>query len=399
MHHTHRFRSSWARVAATLLLAASSLAALLGGCGGGVGTGGTGTYAAGPITGYGSIVVNNVHFDDSSASVLDDDDGARTRSELKLGMTVAIDSDAIRSEAGGRAATAWRIRFGSELVAPVTGVDVAAGTLAMLGQTVRVTQDTVLDERLAGGLAGISAAQVLEVYALYDATSGSYIATRIEPRLALATWHLRGPVAELDTAQRSVRIGGASFSYANAAGVPADLAVGRIVRVRVGNVAGPFGGYFVSAFGVGVRAPEDRDDAELKGLITSFASATAFSINGLSVDASSATFPDGSVGLRLGTRVEVEGSLHAGVLRATRVSIETDEQLRERGFDIKGSITAVDAAAKTLTLRGETLSWARPDLQLDDGTLADIAVGREVEVKAQLSILRTRLEATRIKFK
>ncbi len=124
----------------------------------------------------------------------------------------------------------------------------------MLGHTVRVTQDTVLEERLAGGRAGISAAQVLEVYALYDATSGSYIATRIEPRLALATWHLRGPVAELDTAQRSLRIG-ATSCYADAAGVLADLAVGRIARVRVGNVAEPFGGYFVSAFGVGRACP------------------------------------------------------------------------------------------------------------------------------------------------
>jgi hypothetical protein len=98
-------------------------------------------------------------------------------------------------------------------------------------------------------------------------------------------------------------------------------------------------------------------------------------------------------------RVQAEGAMRGGVLRATRVSIETADQVRERGFQLKGSIDSVDAPAKTFTLRGETVSWARADLRLDDGTLADIAIGREVEVKALLAADRTRLEATRIKFK
>ena len=400
MQHNSRFHRSFIRIATSLLFTAVSLAAVLAGCGGGgVGTGGTGTYAAGPITGFGSIIVNDVRFDDSSASVIDDDDGVRNRSELKLGMTVAIDSDAIRGDATGRAATASRIRLGSEIVAPVTSVDPVAGTLNMLGQVVRITPQTVMDERLAGGLVAIRVGQLLEVYGQYDAANGRYNATRIEPRLALATWHLRGPITALDTARTSLRIGSTSFSYAAAAGVPADLAVGRFVRVRVDRVAGPFGGYVVTAFRIGVRTPEDRDEAELKGLITDFASAANFSVNGLSVDASSASFPDGSSGLGLGARVEARGTVRGGVLRATRVSIETDDEALARGFELKGLITSVDAAARTLTLRGETVSWARADLQLDDGTLADIKVDRDVEVRAQLSADRTRLEATRIKFK
>jgi hypothetical protein len=58
----------------------------------------------------------------------------------------------------------------------------------------------------------------------------------------------------------------------------------------------------------------------------------------------------------------------------------------------------VDNAARTFTLRGTEVSFARTDLRLDDGTLADIAVGRHVEVKAELNAGRTALEATRIKF-
>ncbi len=71
---------------------------MLGGCGGGVDSGGTGgasTYASGPINGFGSIVVNGVHFDDSTGSISDDDGNARNRSDLQLGMVVETRGAAI----------------------------------------------------------------------------------------------------------------------------------------------------------------------------------------------------------------------------------------------------------------------------------------------------------------
>ena len=42
-------------------------AALLVSCGGEIGGGGPGSYTAGPIAGYGSIVVGGVHHDESNA--------------------------------------------------------------------------------------------------------------------------------------------------------------------------------------------------------------------------------------------------------------------------------------------------------------------------------------------
>ena len=64
-------------------LRALLFAAILGGCGGGVDSGGTGgaaTYANGPITGSGSIIVNGVRFDDSAAAISDDSGPGRNRS-------------------------------------------------------------------------------------------------------------------------------------------------------------------------------------------------------------------------------------------------------------------------------------------------------------------------------
>ncbi len=400
MNTLHTVRSQLRRLLQVLLIVAGSILAGCGGGGeGGVGTGGTGTYALGTITGFGSIIVNGVRFDDSAASVLDDDDTPRGRDELKLGMTVAIDGSAIRSDAAGRSAMASRIRLRSELAGPVSAVDTAAGTLELLGQTVRVGALTVFDDRLAGALASVVAGQTIEVYGQYDAATGRYDATRIEPRDASAPWHLRGPVAAVDATLRRLRIGATTFDFAGASAVPAALAVGDIVRVRVRQVAGPFGGWSITAFGTGVRMPEDRDEAEVKGRVGNIVSMTQFSVNGLAVDATAASFPVGSAGLKAGARVEVTGTLRGGVLRASVVSIESEDEQLQQGFDLRGAIQSVDAVGKTFVVRDNRISWARTDLRLDDGTLADIAVGRSVEVKAQLAANRTGLEATRIKFK
>jgi hypothetical protein len=76
-------------------LCAVFAAAALAACGGGgdstaAPTGTTSTpssvYAAGPITGFGSVIVNGVRFDDSAATITDDDGRTLAESELHLGM-------------------------------------------------------------------------------------------------------------------------------------------------------------------------------------------------------------------------------------------------------------------------------------------------------------------------
>jgi Domain of unknown function (DUF5666) len=253
----------------------------------------------------------------------------------------------------------------------------------------------VFDDRIGGALAGITVGRTIEVYALYDAASGRYDATRIELRDAAAPWHLRGRIAALDTSRQRLRIGSLDFDYGGASNQPPSLAVGDTVRVTVREVTGPFGGWLVSAFGSGVRTPEDRDEAELEGRVGSFVSATRFSVNGVPVDASAVN----GAGVSDGVRVEVRGLLRGGVLQASALKIESDDDETERGFDLRGTIESVDAAARTFRLRGYTVSWARSDLRLDDGTLADIRPERSVEVEAQLAPNRSGLEATRIKFK
>ncbi len=373
---------------------------LLSSCGGGGGvdTGGTGgavpAVASGPITGFGSVIVGGVRFDDSSAEVEDLDGSRRSRDELRLGMTVEIESGAINDSAG--TAAARRIRFESEIAGLVGAVDVAGQSFTVLGQQVMVDATTVFDDRLAGGLAGLGTGQPVEVYAAFDAALQRYRATRVEPAtLGSGLLRLRGPVADVNPVLRTLRVGSATYRYDRASDVPATLAAGTWVRLRLAFDPSPVSLWEVQRFSLALREWADADEVRIEGLVSA-RSGTGFVVNGRAVDGSGAVLP---AELVVGARAEVRGTLRGGVLRATRVTVKSESEHSGREFQIDAAITAVDAAAGTVTLRGLVVSLRRPGLRLDNGTLADLTVGRRIEVRAVLSADRRTLEATRITFK
>jgi hypothetical protein len=241
---------------------------------------------------------------------------------------------------------------------------------------------------------------VVEVYAVYDPAGDRYRAKRVDRASSSAVAQLRGPVGQLDTTARTLRIGSgnAVYGYGSASGVPPDLAVGQFVRLRLAATVQSSGRWSVLSFGTALRPVPDADGAKVKGLISSFTSDIAFSVNGRPVDASSASFPDGRAGLALGVRVEVKGNLRNGTLRATEVHIESDEQDNDQEFELHGSIESVNPAGQTFSLRGQTISTVRSDLRYEGGTAASLLVGRRVEVKGQLSTDGLRVEATKISF-
>jgi hypothetical protein len=384
---------AWPGLLSALLLAV----ALVAGCGGGgVGEGGTGGYAAGPITGFGSVIVNGLRFDDTSASVVDGDGVSRSRDALRLGMTVEIAGTDISSTAGTGVASS--IRYDSELLGPVDSiVDPASGGFTLLGQRVLVDSATVFDESV-GGLAALRKGQVLEVYAVFDPAAASYRATRVGPAAATATPHVRGLVAQADTGAGTLRIGDISYSYSGASGVPADIGAGQYVRLNLSGSVPSSGRYGVQAFGTAVAALPDSDKGSLKGLISSFVSPNSFSVNGRPVDASAAAFSNGTAGLAVGVRVVVEGAVRSGTLKASKVGIDSDAQQNNQTFELHGAITAVNAAQKTFALRGIIVSTARSDLVFANGTAAALVVGRQVDVKGKLSSDGLRIDATSIAF-
>src|SRR5690242_7106261 len=91
-----------------LVLQLAAAAALLSGCGGGGDAGSAmsspaaqSSFAAGAISGFGSVIVNGVRFDDSKARISDDVGNAAASSSLRLGMQVEIHGGAVNDDGTG----------------------------------------------------------------------------------------------------------------------------------------------------------------------------------------------------------------------------------------------------------------------------------------------------------
>lgn len=377
-----------------------ALSLALHACGGGVEGQGTGSfsYVQGPISGFGSIIVNGVEFDDRTATVTDEDGNRLSTADLKLGMTVSVDSGAIDAALG--TATAQAVQVHSALTGPVSARDAAAGTLRILGHTVRVGTATVFDERLATGLAAVAVGDVLEVHALYDEVENLYVARRVAPHAVLTLYRVAGPVSALDTATRTFRIGSQTY-VDTAGGLLAGLVNGQMARVRVQPAADSLGRWVVGAAQAAPRTAPDGAEAEVEGLIGPDLAAGRFLLDGISVNAATATVEPAGTVLAAGQRVEVEGRMSGGVLQASKVKVKSRDDKGEDDdgeftkFEVKGLIEAVDTASSTFRVRGTTIHWSA-SVRFKDGTAADLVVGRKVEVKGLLSSTGTVVEATEI---
>jgi hypothetical protein len=165
-------------------LVVSLLTLLLLGCGGGislsgVGSGGSG-IAEGSISGFGSVIVNGVEYDDSNAvSQSEDSNGVKTVSAVKLGQRVRV----TQSKEG----VADTIEILPLLRGPVSSSPVD-GTLQVMGQWVQVVSvsgtsatATVLDRY--DSVASIAKGDSVEVHGVWqqDAVKGAVlVASRIE---------------------------------------------------------------------------------------------------------------------------------------------------------------------------------------------------------------------------
>lgn len=394
MNETWMKARRWGMGGVAAVLAAALVAACGGGGGGGSTDGGTtaSTFAAGPITGFGSIIVDGVRFDDSAAEV-ENEDGGGSRDDLKLGTMVEIESEAIDDSTGR--AKALRIRFGSETVGPVASVAADGSSFVMLGQTVDLKPETVRDDSLPTDVAAW-AGLVVEVHGVVDATTGHIVATRVEDKADAAFYKLRGVIADLDTTAKTFKIGDALISYANVADadLPALFDNGLKVRVRL-QTTQVDGAWVAVTIRSGVRKVEDHDVARLRGTVTAFTDETHFEVNGVAVDASSARIDNGPVSL--GARVEVRGKATDGTVVATRVKVLAEDDDAIRGIELHGTIGNLDTTAKTFELRGVKVDYSGTVI-FKDGAEANLANDVQVEVKGRLSSDRSTLTAVLIEF-
>ncbi len=389
--------------------------AVLAACGGGgsssptTSSGGTSqatAFSQGPISGFGSIIVNGVRWDDSAARVEDEDGVAHDSRDLKLGMMVSVDGGSVdHSSSSGKAMS---IRFGSETKGPIDSVDLANSSFVVLGITVVVDVNTVFDASISGGVAGLDAAQVVEVHGIFDAANNRITATRVEREDSTSNYKMRGTITAIDLTAKTFLLGTQKVSFAALAALPSWVAEGVQAKAVLSTTPDSAGNWVATKLRPIGTSVEDRSEAEVEGSITAFTSATEFEVNGMKVDASKATLPADTSGMGLGAHVEVKGAVVDGVLVATSVKLEDeghhggggdDHGGTPREFELHGTIAAgtLDATAKTFSLRGITVSFAGT-VEYKDGTEASLKDGVQLEVKGTLSADGTMLDATRIEF-
>ena len=279
------------------------------------GSGRTRVTAFGPVELNGSVLVNGVAYDASSAHVVIDGHPAAL-TELHKGHLVAVKGTLA---ADGATGVAEEVSLVSDVLGEITAVDANAGTILLLGQSVRVTDATSLDPRIQpASVAGLQPGMIVEVSALGD-SSGQLIASRVELEGGMASAQARGVIAALDASNHTFRINGLSVDYSGAS-IEGALADGAIVTVQG---AAPGGGTALIAASAeifaGYGVPGERGD--LEGIITAFASSADFDVNGQPVigDAGTAYVLHGE-GLAADTLVHVSGRFDAsGVLVADKI--------------------------------------------------------------------------------
>ncbi len=303
-------------------------AALFSACSGG---GGGASQLTGPnvsrgvITGFGSVIVNGVEFESSTADVTLDDSPSN-ESSLRIGMEVTVRSNGT---------TASSITAADDLEGPITGIDAVAKSFSVMGQTVQTDNQTLFEG--TAGLAALAQGNIVEVSGLAD-SAGVIHATRVEMKTATADpsreIEVKGTVSNLDSAGKTFKLNALTVDFVNAtmkdfgAG---GMSNGQFVEVKctLGNMTGSTLTAETVELEPGIDAAED-EHVEIKGFITDYASNGSFKVNGMTVDASGLNV----AGLANDVEVEVEGTANAaGVLVAVKVEVEQENENENGGPD------------------------------------------------------------------
>jgi hypothetical protein len=322
---------------------ASALAAI-GGCGGGsgggldsvAGIGGTGKIASGTITGFGSIFVNGVEYDIDTASIEINDDVSvgLGQDDLRIGMVVTV-SAVVEGSSG----IASRVVYDSEVEGPVSRLSDEAGGLAksfsVLGLNVLVDiADTEFDDGEAPGFsfATMANGDVVEISGFFDGSNvlnATYIKKIGDFQVGTSEAEIKGrPDAGTDAgAGDSFTIDGVTVNILAAADL-SEVTGERVtdsmfveIEGRLTNDNPPT----IDALRIEQEEEgldEDAGEAELEGLVSSFVDDSNFTVAGQRVDASDAEFKPAGLVLSDGLRVEVEGAVEGGILKAGKVELE-----------------------------------------------------------------------------
>lgn len=378
----------------------------------GAGNGAT-SITRGVITGFGSVFVNGIEYEIEGDTDVTLDGASGTEAGLEVGMVVTLEGTV---NADGTTGSAASIVYSDDLegVVTATALSGGVGTLTVMGQVVTVTAETVFESDVdaIAALDNIAVGNVIEVSG-HASSSGTIYATRIEVKRAAqddSEIEVKGVISGLtDT---TFVLGGLTvdFSALTADALPeVALADGLFVEVKSTTAFDGSGALIASEIeleddGFRGREGEEGEDVEIDGVVTADFADDQFEINGQIVLIDGDTeFENGdSTNLVAGAKAKVEAEYDdAGQLVASEIEFAEQAEL-----GLEGTVEAVDTAASTLTVLGQTISVTSSTIMVDESAdeeryfnLADISAADSdyVEIEGYIDEASGNFVATKLK--
>ena len=370
-------------------------AALMTACGGGgsssdggveVVNGGIGGSGSGTVTGFGSIIINDIRefeFDDDSRVRIDGDDA--TENQLKAGMVVSVtvDDDVNDDFTRGTLETV-------DAHHEVKGIITALNPLRVLAQQISVVSATVLDDVPGNDLANLDVGDEVEISGHRD-ENGVIRASLIEYKPAgVDVWQLRGTVTATPSGVLfNIGAQPVNTSSATVQNCSGGISIGDTVEVKFNPVSSLANGQTLNATRVecytpGLTLPDDSSSlkSSFEGFIDSIpnpADPTRFTLNGQVVQLSgSVVYENGSSDdLVVGAKVEAEGVLDSstGILTAVKL------RFREAEFRIEAPVApGAIVTDESVTLFGVTV-YSLAVTEDDDDVFGGLSSSAQIEVR------------------
>jgi len=266
-------------------------------------------------TGSDLLVVGGQSYSTSHA-LIQIDGHAGTQGQIHKGDVVSLLATA---DSAGSAASASQVAINGSVQGKVSGVDVPASTLFVLGQTVHVTSQTVLGSAIqANGLSALQPGTAVEIGGFAD-SAGDLVATRLDITGQSNVSGVVGRIRSLDTSQHTFYVNALKINYGSAA---VDTVLTDSTPVSVKGVRFAADGALVAnqVHSAVPRPGLPGSIGRIQGLITNFPSSAYFEVNGQRVLVNSRTRLALAIPLALDVAVEVAGTFDtSGVLVAESV--------------------------------------------------------------------------------
>ncbi len=276
-------------------------------------TGGTGRVDYGAIEAFGSIVVHGIHYDETAANIVIDGVPNQTRSNLKLGMVANIEGAVDYTLNTGVAET---VLVNRTLIGQVEDVNIRTGEVSVLSQRVATDVTTRFDGYQS--LDQLVAGDWVAIHGLSDPDRRVIIATLVERSDGIlpSASVIRGSVTKRGNGYFQIGNLNVISTLSSLPEAGAFVAVTGSYAINSGNL--------YSTDVQMTREVETYEGAETKltGYVADFRSISNFTVAGVQVDASGASFGGGKPGdIKKDVRITVEGRIVNGILLAQEVEI------------------------------------------------------------------------------